>query len=135
MQHEVEERSPLRRGMKIEEVGKMAAAVLSDLSSGVTGQTVYVDVGYNIVGSDSSRLRQGVSRWLSSPFPQLSDNYAYLVIDDASKECAVVDCAEADKVIAAAKAHRREDRRGADDALARRSFRRQQRHRVEGAGN
>ncbi len=35
--------------------------------------------------------------------PQLSDNYAYLVIDDSSKECAVVDCAEADKVIAAAK--------------------------------
>jgi hydroxyacylglutathione hydrolase len=37
--------------------------------------------------------------------PQLSDNFAYLVIDDASKECAVVDCAEADKVIAAAKQH------------------------------
>jgi enoyl-[acyl-carrier protein] reductase I len=50
MAHEVEERSPLRRGMKVEEVGKMAAAVLSDFSSGVTGQTIYVDVGYNIVG-------------------------------------------------------------------------------------
>src|ERR1035437_747156 len=50
MAHEVEARSPLRRAMKIEEVGKMAAAVLSDFSSGVTGQTVYVDVGYNIVG-------------------------------------------------------------------------------------
>ncbi len=37
--------------------------------------------------------------------PQLSDNYAYLLIDDSSKECAVVDCAEADKVIAAAKLH------------------------------
>ena len=37
--------------------------------------------------------------------PQLSDNYAYLVIDDGSKDCAVVDCAEADKVIAAAKSH------------------------------
>ena len=36
---------------------------------------------------------------------QLSDNFAYLVIDDGSKECAVVDCAEADKVIAAAKSH------------------------------
>jgi len=33
--------------------------------------------------------------------PQLSDNFAYLVSDDASKECAVVDCAEPDKVIAA----------------------------------
>ena len=67
--------------------------------------------------------------------PQLSDNYAYLVIDDGSKDCAVVDCAEADKVIAAAKAHDCEDRRGADHALARRSFRRQQRHRIEGAGD
>jgi hydroxyacylglutathione hydrolase len=37
------------------------------------------------------------------PVPQLSDNYAYLVIDDASKQCAVVDCAEADKIVAAAK--------------------------------
>jgi hydroxyacylglutathione hydrolase len=37
--------------------------------------------------------------------PQLSDNYAYLVIDDSSKECGVVDCAEADAVIAAAKSH------------------------------
>jgi enoyl-[acyl-carrier protein] reductase I len=50
MAHEVEARAPLRRAMKIEEVGKMAAAVLSDFSSGVTGQTLYVDVGYNIVG-------------------------------------------------------------------------------------
>src|SRR5277367_3903171 len=32
--------------------------------------------------------------------PQLSDNYAYLVIDDASKQCGVVDCSEADKVLA-----------------------------------
>ncbi len=50
MAHEVGERSPLRRAMRPEEVGKMAAVMLSDLSSGVTGQTVYVDVGYNIVG-------------------------------------------------------------------------------------
>ena len=50
MAHEVEERSPMRRGMKTEEVGTMAAAMLSDLASGVTGQTVYVDVGYSIVG-------------------------------------------------------------------------------------
>jgi enoyl-[acyl-carrier protein] reductase I len=50
MAHEVEARSPLRRGMRPGEVGTMAAALLSDLSSGVTGQTVYVDTGYNIVG-------------------------------------------------------------------------------------
>src|SRR5229473_1064033 len=34
------------------------------------------------------------------PVPQLSDNYAYLVVDDMSKQCGVVDCAEADKVLA-----------------------------------
>ena len=50
MAHEVEQRAPLKRGMKIDEVGKMAAAMLSDLASGVTGQTVYVDLGYSIVG-------------------------------------------------------------------------------------
>jgi len=50
MAHEVEQRAPLRRAMRNEEVGGMAAAMLSDLSSGVTGQTVYVDVGYSIVG-------------------------------------------------------------------------------------
>ena len=37
--------------------------------------------------------------------PQLSDNFAYLVVDDATKEAAIVDCAEADKVVAAAKQH------------------------------
>jgi hydroxyacylglutathione hydrolase len=34
------------------------------------------------------------------PVPQLSDNYAYLVIDPASREAAVVDCAEAAPVLA-----------------------------------
>jgi enoyl-[acyl-carrier protein] reductase I len=50
MAHEVEERAPLKRAMRPEEVGRMAAVLLSDLSSGVTGQTIYVDMGYNIVG-------------------------------------------------------------------------------------
>jgi enoyl-[acyl-carrier protein] reductase I len=50
MAHEVEQRSPLRRAMRPEEVGRMAAALLSELASGVTGQTVYVDMGYNVVG-------------------------------------------------------------------------------------
>ncbi len=36
---------------------------------------------------------------------QLSDNFAYLISDDATGECAVVDCAEADKVLAAVKQH------------------------------
>src|SRR5579883_408517 len=50
MAHEVERRSPLQRAMAVDEVGKMAAVLLSDLSSAVTGQTVYVDVGFNIMG-------------------------------------------------------------------------------------
>jgi hydroxyacylglutathione hydrolase len=33
------------------------------------------------------------------PIPQLADNYAYLVVDDASQQAAVVDCAEADTVL------------------------------------
>jgi enoyl-[acyl-carrier protein] reductase I len=50
MAHVIEQRAPLKRAMRIEEVGTMAAALLSDMASGVTGQTIYVDVGYNIVG-------------------------------------------------------------------------------------
>ncbi len=34
------------------------------------------------------------------PVPQLTDNFAYLVIDEAAKLCGVVDCSEADKVLA-----------------------------------
>ena len=37
------------------------------------------------------------------PVPQLSDNYAYLVVDDTAGQCGVVDCAEADKVLAEVK--------------------------------
>ena len=37
------------------------------------------------------------------PVPQLADNYAYLVVDPATHEAAVVDCAEAAPVLAAAK--------------------------------
>ncbi|HKD69978.1 MAG TPA: hydroxyacylglutathione hydrolase [Candidatus Binataceae bacterium] len=38
--------------------------------------------------------------------PQLSDNFAYLVIDDATRECGVIDCAEATKVLDAVKRER-----------------------------
>ncbi len=38
--------------------------------------------------------------------PQLSDNFAYLVIDDDSRECGVVDCAEAAKVLEEVKRQR-----------------------------
>ncbi|MDZ5700179.1 enoyl-ACP reductase FabI [Chelativorans sp. M5D2P16] len=41
--------SPLRRTVSIDEIGGSALYLLSDLSSGVTGEIHYVDSGYNIV--------------------------------------------------------------------------------------
>lgn len=46
----VEERAPLRRTVTIEEVGNAAAFLCSDLASGITGDILYVDSGYNILG-------------------------------------------------------------------------------------
>lgn len=42
--------SPLKRNVSAEEVGNAAAFLCSDLATGVTGQVLYVDAGYNIVG-------------------------------------------------------------------------------------
>lgn len=42
--------APLRRNVSIEDVGNTAAFLCSDLAAGITGQTVYVDSGFNIVG-------------------------------------------------------------------------------------
>jgi enoyl-[acyl-carrier protein] reductase I len=44
------DRAPLHRNTEQEEVGKTAVYLASDLSSGVTGETIYVDSGYNIMG-------------------------------------------------------------------------------------
>lgn len=41
--------APLRRTVVIEEIGGSALYLLSDLSSGVTGEIHYVDSGYNII--------------------------------------------------------------------------------------
>lgn len=46
--HMMEERSPLRRTVTQEEVGKASLYLLSDLSTGVTGEVHYVDGGFNI---------------------------------------------------------------------------------------
>ena len=55
----VGEASPLKRNVTIEDVGNAAAFLCSDLAAGITGQVVYVDSGYNIVGmafpSDDSK--------------------------------------------------------------------------------
>jgi enoyl-[acyl-carrier protein] reductase I len=44
------ERAPLRRNVDASEVGATAAFLLSDAGSGITGETIYVDCGYNIMG-------------------------------------------------------------------------------------
>jgi enoyl-[acyl-carrier protein] reductase I len=42
--------SPLNKNVTTDEVGKSAMYLLSELSSGVTGEVHYVDAGYNIIG-------------------------------------------------------------------------------------
>ena len=44
------ERAPLRRNITVEEVGKTALYLCSDLASGVTGTVHFVDAGYHILG-------------------------------------------------------------------------------------
>jgi len=44
------ERSPMGRNITAEEVAKTALFLCSDMSSGVTGEIVHVDTGYNIMG-------------------------------------------------------------------------------------
>ena len=46
---EIEERSPLKRNVDQEEVGKTAVCLLSDLSSGVTGENIHVDSGFHAI--------------------------------------------------------------------------------------
>jgi enoyl-[acyl-carrier protein] reductase I len=46
----VSERSPLRRNVDPLEVGTTAAFLASDAASGITGEVIHVDCGYNIMG-------------------------------------------------------------------------------------
>ena len=46
----VQKKAPLRRNVEGSDVGKTAVYLLSDLSSGVTGQNIYVDCGYSVIG-------------------------------------------------------------------------------------
>jgi len=46
----VERKAPLRRNIEGEDVGRTAVYLLSDLASGVTGENIFVDSGYNTVG-------------------------------------------------------------------------------------
>jgi enoyl-[acyl-carrier protein] reductase I len=44
------ERAPLRRNVDVNEVGSTGVFLASDASSGITGETIYVDCGYNVMG-------------------------------------------------------------------------------------
>lgn len=46
----VPKKAPLKRNITQEDLGKTALYLLSDLSSGVTGEVIHVDSGYNIMG-------------------------------------------------------------------------------------
>ncbi|MGD8910155.1 MAG: enoyl-ACP reductase [Chromatiales bacterium] len=50
MLDEAEQKNPMRRNVTIEEVGNVTAFLCSDLASGITGDIIYVDSGYHIVG-------------------------------------------------------------------------------------
>jgi len=52
MLDKVKKTAPLKRNVTIEDVGNAAAFLSSDLAAGVTGQVLYVDAGYSIVGMD-----------------------------------------------------------------------------------
>jgi enoyl-[acyl-carrier protein] reductase I len=43
-------RAPLQRNVDVKEVGTTAVFLASDAASGITGETIYVDCGYNIMG-------------------------------------------------------------------------------------
>jgi enoyl-[acyl-carrier protein] reductase I len=47
----VEKNAPLKRNVTIDEVGNVAAFLMSELASGVTGEITYVDCGFNTVVS------------------------------------------------------------------------------------
>jgi enoyl-[acyl-carrier protein] reductase I len=44
------ERAPLHRNVDVKEVGSTGVFLASDASSGITGETIYVDCGYNVMG-------------------------------------------------------------------------------------
>jgi len=51
IQRFVEKNAPLRRNVTIDEVGNVAAFLLSGLASGITGEITYVDCGFSIVAA------------------------------------------------------------------------------------
>jgi enoyl-[acyl-carrier protein] reductase I len=50
-----QDQAPMRRNVTQEEVGNVAAFLMSDLASAVTGEVTYVDCGFNIIASGMPR--------------------------------------------------------------------------------
>jgi enoyl-[acyl-carrier protein] reductase I len=50
MLHHHAERAPLRRNVELEEIGNAGLFLASPMSSGITGEVMFVDCGYNVVG-------------------------------------------------------------------------------------
>lgn len=50
MHRHAAQKSPLRRNVDLEELASSAVFLLSDMASGITGEILHVDCGYNIVG-------------------------------------------------------------------------------------
>lgn len=63
MCHIAADMSPLGRNINADEVAKSSVYLLSDLSSGVTGETIHVDCGYHIVGAPAKSC---VDKWSKS---------------------------------------------------------------------
>ena len=58
--------SPLQRNTNLNDVGKSGVYLISDLSSGVTGEIHHVDCGYNIVGMLAPNSTQEISDLLNN---------------------------------------------------------------------
>jgi enoyl-[acyl-carrier protein] reductase I len=65
--------SPLRRNVGLDEVGGSGLYLLSDLSTGVTGECHHVDCGYNVVGMLAADAAEPIREMLESFAPSRPD--------------------------------------------------------------
>jgi enoyl-[acyl-carrier protein] reductase I len=63
--------SPLKKNIELDHVGNAALYLLSDLSSGVTGEIHFVDAGYNVVGMPPSSDLKG---WIAPENGESEEN-------------------------------------------------------------
>lgn len=68
--------APLKRNVTIEDVGRSGLFLLSDLGSGVTGETLHVDAGYHTVGMCAIDAAAETAELLASAAPKKTDEAA-----------------------------------------------------------